>query len=201
MDANVGRLLEKLQKKGLADNTIVVFTSDNGGLTTRGGPTAVVPLRAGKGWCYEGGIRVPLLILYPGMEHAGETCDIPVISMDYYPTLLELAGLELDPDQHRDGSSIMPFLEDPDQEAERTLVWHYPHYHGSDWRPGSAIRDGNWKLIEFYEDNTVELYDLDKDLEEKSDLTEAFPEVAERLRTRLHTVLDEMGARYPVPRQ
>ena len=199
MDANVGRLLEKIEAKGLADNTIIVFTSDNGGLTTRGGPTAVVPLRAGKGWCYEGGIRVPLL-RYPGMEHAGETCHVPVISMDYYPTLLELAGLDPDPDQHRDGMSIVPVLKDPRGEVDRTLAWHYPHYHGSDWRPGGAIRDGDWKLVEFYEDNAVELYDLGKDLEEREDLAATLPDVAERMRAKLHAVLDEMGARYPVPK-
>ena len=201
MDSNVGRLLEKLEKTGLAKKTIVVFTSDNGGLTTRGGPTAVVPLRGGKGWCYEGGIRVPLLIRYPGMEHAGETCDVPVISMDFYPTLLELAGMEPIPEQHRDGTSMVPFLEDPEQAVQRTLLWHYPHYHGSDWRPGAAIRDGNWKLIEFFEDQTVELYDLEQDLGERADLTGTYPEVAERLRIRLHKDLDAMGARYPLPRE
>jgi arylsulfatase A-like enzyme len=200
LDANVGRLLEKLEEAGLADNTIIVFTSDNGGLTSGGGPTAVVPLRAGKGWCYEGGIRVPLLIRYPGMPHAGETCDVPAISMDYYPTLLELAGMDPDPDPHRDGHSLVPYLEDPGWKAERTLLWHYPHYHGSTWRPGSAIRDGNWKLIEFYEDDTVELYDLETDLEERVDLADKFPDIAAALRTRLHEELDKMGARYPVNR-
>ncbi len=202
LDANVGRLLEKLDEQGYADNTIIVFTSDNGGLTTipRGGPTAVVPLRAGKGWCYEGGIRVPLLISYPGMQHAGETCDVPAISMDYYPTLLELAGMDPDPGQHIDGKSIVPFLKDPGKAAHRTMVWHFPHYHGSAWRPGSAIRDGNWKLIEFYEDNIVELYDLENDMEERVDLAEAMPETAEKLRTLLHEELDQMGAHYPQPR-
>jgi arylsulfatase A-like enzyme len=202
MDANVGRLLEKLEEKGQADNTIIVFTSDNGGLTTvpQGGPTAVVPLRAGKGWCYEGGIRVPLLISYPGMQHAGEVCDVPAISMDYYPTLLELAGLEPNPGQHIDGNSIVPYLEDPQGEANRTMVWHFPHYHGSAWKPGSAIRDGNWKLIEFYEDNKVELYDLENDVEERVDLAEELPEMAAKLRTRLHAELDKMGANYPVPK-
>jgi arylsulfatase A-like enzyme len=203
MDANVGRLLEKLEEKGLTEHTIIVFTSDNGGLTSipGGGPTAVVPLRAGKGWCYEGGIRVPLLISYPGMQHAGEICDAPATSMDYYPTLLELAGMDPDPAQHIDGHSIVPYLEDPQREAKRTLVWHFPHYHGSAWRPGSAIRDGNWKLIEFYEDNLVELYDLENDLEERTDLAEAFPDIANKLRARLHEMLDDMGAHYPVPVQ
>ena len=199
LDANVGRLIEKLEEQGFADNTIIVFTSDNGGLTTvpRGGPTAVVPLRAGKGWCYEGGIRVPLLISYPGMQHPGETCDVPAVSMDYYPTLLELAGLDFDPAQHVDGESIVPYLEDPRAKASRTIVWHFPHYHGSAWRPGSAIRDGNWKLIEFYEDKKVELYDLEEDMEERVDLAGAKPEIATKLKTLMHAELDKMGALYP----
>ena len=202
LDANIGRLLDKLEEKGLADNTIVVFTSDNGGLTTipRGGPTAVVPLRAGKGWCYEGGIRVPLIIRYPGMEHGGETCHVPVISMDYYPTLLELAGLDPDPGQHVDGSSLLPYLEDPRGEDDRTLVWHYPHYHGSNWRPGSAIREGSWKLIQFYEGDRVELYDLENDFEEREDLAETLPQKAAGLKTRLREELDKYGANYPVPK-
>ncbi len=201
MDTNVGRLLEKLDEKGLADNTIIVFTSDNGGLTTvpGGGPTAVVPLRAGKGWCYEGGIRVPLIIRYPGLRHGGEACHVPVISMDYYPTLLALAGLDPEPDQHVDGSSLLPYLKNPGTEADRTLVWHYPHYHGSNWRPGSAIREGNWKLIEFYEDGAVELYDLENDFEEMEDLSETLPQKAASLKARLHEMLDDYGANYPVP--
>ena len=198
MDTNVGRLLDKLKESGQLDNTIIVFTSDNGGLTTSNGPTSVLPLRAGKGWCYEGGIRVPLIISYPGMQQSGETCDVPAISMDFYPTLLELAGIDPDPGQHRDGISLLPFLEDPGMEESRTLVWHYPHYHGSRWRPGSAIRENNWKLIEFYEDNTLELYDLETDLEEQNDLSQKYPDIARRLRDLMHRELDEMGARYPV---
>lgn len=202
MDANIGRVIEKLEETGQSGNTIIVFTSDNGGLTTipREAPTAVVPLRAGKGWCYEGGIRVPLLISYPGMRHGGETCDVPAISMDYYPTLLELAGMDPDPGQHMDGKSLLPYLADPQREADRTMVWHYPHYHGSGWRPGSAIREGNWKLIEFYEDSSVELYNLEDDLEERRDLAPSMPDMAARLKALLHEELDGMGAQYPVPK-
>jgi len=200
LDTNVGRLMKKLEDSGKLENTIIVFTSDNGGLTTTGraGPTAVLPLRAGKGWCYEGGIRIPLMISYPGFSQSGETSNIPAISMDLYPTLLELAGLETDYDQHRDGMSLVPYLKDPDKEGDRTLVWHYPHYHGSKWRPGSAIRENNWKLIEFYEDRRVELYDLENDLEEKKDLSQVHPAVATGLKDLMHKELDEMGARYPV---
>jgi arylsulfatase A-like enzyme len=133
------------------------------------------------------------------MQHGGKTCDVPAISMDYYPTLLDLAGLDPDPGQHMDGSSLLPYLEDPQGEASRTMVWHFPHYHGSAWRPGSAIRDGNWKLIEFYEDNSVELYNLENDLEERVDLAASNPDMAARLKALLHKELDGMGAQYPVP--
>lgn len=198
LDTNVGRLLDKLKETGHLDNTIIVFTSDNGGLTTNNGPTSVAPLRAGKGWCYEGGIRVPLMISYPGMSHAGKICKVQAISMDFYPTLLELAGFNPDPEQHRDGMSLVPFLEDPGNEEGRMLVWHYPHYHGSTWRPGSAIRENNWKLIKFYEGDRLELYDLENDLEEQHDLYEKYPGIAIRLRDLMHEELDKMGARYPV---
>jgi len=199
LDTNVGRLLKKLEESDQLDNTIIVVTSDNGGLTTlrRPGPTSVVPLRAGKGWCYEGGIRVPLLVSYPGMPHAGETTDLPVISMDFYPTLLELAGIDQDREQHIDGISLVPYIEDPGKIEERELLWHFPHYHGSAWTPGSAIRENNWKLIEFYESGRLELYDLGKDLEEKHDLSGKHPDIANRLKACLHEGLDEMGAQYP----
>ncbi len=198
LDTNVGRLLAKLRETGKLDNTIIVFTSDNGGLTTGNGPTAVLPLRAGKGWCYEGGIRIPLIISYPGMEEKGEVCRVPAISMDLYPTLLDLAGMEGDPAQHKDGESLLSFLRDPGKDVERTLTWHYPHYHGSHWRPGSAIRKGDWKLIEFYEEDRVELYDLGKDIEESIDLAEQNPGMRDSLKAELHEILDEMGAEYPV---
>ncbi|MFC2115293.1 sulfatase [Bacteroidota bacterium] len=197
LDTNVGRLIDELKESGQLDNTIIVFTSDNGGLTTSNGPTSVIPLRAGKGWCYEGGIRVPLMISFPGSANPGKTCDVPAISMDFYPTLLELAGLVPNPGQHRDGMSLVPFLEDPDKDISRTLVWHFPHYHGSAWRPGSAIREDKWKLIEFYEDNKLELYDLNNDLEEQNDLSSKYPDIADRLSELLHLKLDEMDALYP----
>jgi arylsulfatase A-like enzyme len=108
--------------------------------------------------------------------------------------------MEPDPGQHADGESLVPYLENPHDRAARTIVWHYPHYHGSAWRPGSAIREGNWKLIEFYEENKVELYDLEKDLEERTDLAGERPDLASELQSRLHAELNEMGARYPVPK-
>lgn len=200
MDANVGRLMESLKETGKLENTIVVFTSDNGGLSTtwNGGPTSVLPLRAGKGWCYEGGIRVPLLIKYPGITDPGATCNQPAISMDYYPTLLELSGIGERNELHMDGKSLVPFLTDPEKTGDRMLVWHYPHYHGSAWRPGSAIRYNQWKLVEFYEDQTIELYDLSTDLEERLDISGAYPQLADSLRKQMHHRLQAMDAAYPV---
>ena len=202
MDSNVGRLISKLEETGLLDQTIIIFTSDNGGLSTtqNGGPTSVLPLRAGKGWCYEGGIRVPLMIRYPGMKHQGMVCHQPVISMDFYPTLLELADVGLPVNSKLDGRSLVPFLMNPDSSIERTLVWHYPHYHGSTWRPGSALRSGPWKLVEFYEDQRVELFDLNRDLSESTNLSEELPGLADSLKTEMHRLLDEMGANYPTIR-
>ena len=153
VDTNVGKIIKKLEALELMENTLIVFTSDNGGLSTirKAGPTSVRPLRAGKGWCYEGGIRIPTLIYAPKLAHAGETCSDPIISMDFYPTLLELAGFSQIPNQHLDGSSLVPLLENPKNNLQRSLIWHYPHYHGSMWRPGSAIREGKFKYIYDYE--------------------------------------------------
>ncbi len=199
LDTNVGRLMDKLREIGKEENTIVIFTSDNGGLSTtrNAGPTSVTPLRAGKGWCYEGGIRVPLMIRYPGVAKAGAISEQPATSMDYYPTLLELTGLDLQNELHRDGESLAPYLANPEMVDNRTLVWHYPHYHGSMWRPGSAIRENQWKLVEFYETERVELYDLSRDIEERHDLSGVFPSKADSLRTQMHEILQEMGAQYP----
>lgn len=199
MDENVGRLLRKLNQLQLAENTIIVFTSDNGGLTTRGnqpGPTAVYPLRAGKGWLYEGGIRVPLIIKSPG-QHQGQRIDQPTISMDLYPTVLQLAGLPLLRDQHQDGQSLLPYLQQPAQVDERTLVWHYPHYHGTTWRPGSAIRQGDWKLIEFYEEGKVELYNLAEDEGEKLNLEVEYPDRVEKMKKSMHRYIKTRGGHFP----
>jgi arylsulfatase A-like enzyme len=198
MDENVGRVLDKLEELGKEDNTIIIFTSDNGGLTTKRnyGPTAVMPLRAGKGWCYEGGIRVPLIVKVPWIER-GKESDYPVTSMDYYPTILDLAGIPLKENQHTDGKSFVQYLKEPDKSFDRTLVWHYPHYHGSTWRPGSAIRQNHWKLIEFYEENDIELYNLYKDPGEKNDLSDQYPDKAKSLRNEMHEYIDQRGGKYP----
>jgi arylsulfatase A-like enzyme len=202
MDENVGRLLDAIREQGLQEQTIVIFTSDNGGLSTTssGGPTSVVPLRAGKGWCYEGGIRIPLLIRYPGISDPGKECHQPVISMDLFPTLLELASLDPSEGLELDGRSLTPYLTHPGRIDNRTLIWHYPHYHGSTWRPGSAIRQDDWKLLEFYEDRGVELYDLSSDPQEKNNLAPGNPLMADSLRKELHRELRDLGAKYPARR-
>jgi arylsulfatase A-like enzyme len=202
MDENVGRLLDSLEKRELTDRTVVVFTSDNGGLSTlrRGvGPTANVPLRAGKGWCYEGGIRVPLIISAPGITTPGSICNVPVVSMDIYPTILELAGLPLMPGQHADGLSLAPLLKGQHDFSREALYWHFPHYHGSAWTPGAAVRRGDWKLIEFYEEDAAELYLLGEDLTETRELSHEHPEKAKELLGALRRWQEDIGARMPTP--
>lgn len=201
LDQNVGRLIDSLESLSLMDQTMIIFTSDNGGLSTlanpnRVAPTSVKPLRAGKGWCYEGGIRVPLIIKLPGAA-SGKTIDEPVISTDFYPTALEYAGLAAMPEQHQDGLSLIPLLQGAAKPAREALFWHYPHYHGSGWKGGSAIRVGNWKLIEFYEENTMELYDLSKDLEEQYDLSAENPEKVAALKQKLEAVQVATHAQFP----
>ncbi len=199
LDDQVGRVLDALARDGLAESTIVVFLSDNGGFSTAAeiGPTANAPLRAGKGWLYEGGIRIPLLIRAPGVTAPGATSDAPVITTDLYPTLLALAELSLLPAQHVDGVSLAPLLRGGEPRAARDLFWHYPHYHGSRWRPGSAVRVGDWKLVTFYEDERVELYDLSGDPGELHDRAREQPEKVAELRARLARFVTETGAVIP----
>ena len=148
MDLAIGRVLAALDRNGLAERTVVVFMSDNGGLSTaEGHPTCNLPLRGGKGWLYEGGIREPMIIRAPGVTKAGSTCDTPVTSTDFYPTLLELAGLPLRPQQQVDGMSLVPLLKG-DSLARGPLFWHYPHYGNQGGAPGGVVRDGDWKLID-----------------------------------------------------
>ena len=200
MDQNIGRLMQALEEVGIMDNTLVILTSDNGGLSTITypgwtPPTSIQPLRAGKGWCYEGGIRVPLIIKAPGLEAAEQTA--PVISMDLYPTILELAGLQSRPTQHIDGISLKDLLYKNKLLDRKEIFWHYPHYHSSGWTPGAAIRSEQWKLIEFYELAETELYDLDNDPGETSNLAEEYPDIVKELLSKLHTLQDGTAAKYP----
>lgn len=200
MDENVGRVLHALERLGLAEDTVVIFMSDNGGLSTsEGSPTSNVPFRAGKGWLYEGGIREPMIIQWPGVTRPGSTCSVPVISTDFYPTILEMADLPLRPEQHKDGVSLVPLLRGGNTLPRKALYWHYPHYSNQGGTPTGAVRAGKWKLIEFFEDGHVELYDLARDLPEAHDLSAAFPDKAAELRRLLHAWREEVGALMPAP--
>ena len=205
MDENIGRLWRTLERLNLAENTVFIITSDNGGLSTlgpqRAAPTANSPLRAGKGWCYEGGIRVPLVILAPGLVNAGFVSEVPVISNDLYPTVLELAVGDHTGQKALDGMSLVPILEGSTSLGREALHWHFPHYHGSMWAPGAAIRKGDWKLIEFYEEDRAELYNLGQDPGERNDLAGQFPERTEELRSDLRNWQQSVDAQMPVWRE
>jgi arylsulfatase A-like enzyme len=198
LDEGVGRLLSTLDAEGVADQTIIVFTSDNGGLMEPGASTVNAPLRVGKGSAYEGGVRVPLLVRWPGVTPAGSVCHEPVMSIDFFPTYLEAAGVA-----HRegiDGRSLVPLLHDPAARLDRALLyWHYPHYHPGGATPYGAIRARDWKLIEFYEDDHVELYNLADDLGETRDLARSMPDKAAALRRQLHDWRQSVAAQMPTP--
>ena len=199
VDQAVGKVLAALERLGLSEQTVVIFMSDNGGLSTsEGHPTSNVPLRAGKGWPYEGGIREPMIMRVPGLSKPGSVCDEPVISTDFYPTILELAGLGAMPQQHVDGVSLVPLLEGRSI-PDRALFWHYPHYGNQGGAPAGAVREGNWKLIEWYETGRIELFDLSTDLGEGNNLATKFPEKAKQLREKLRRWCRSVGAKMPSP--
>lgn len=199
MDRNVGRLVQALKKRGLDENTWIIFTSDNGGLSTltrKNAPTSNGPLRAGKGWCYEGGIRVPLIISGPGITSPGRTTDQPAVSMDFFTTALNLAGIEHHPN---DGINLVPLLTGEKATGRETLFWHFPHYHGSAWKPGSALRQGDWKLVVHYESNRTELFNLADDPGEKTNLAENMPGKTTEIKELLDKKLSETNAKFPQP--
>lgn len=204
MDTQVGRLLRKLDQVGIADNTIFVFTSDNGGLSSaEGSPTANLPLRGGKGWLYEGGIRVPFIIKMPNSNANTTIFNQPVVSTDLYPTLLSAANLQFQPQQHLDGIDLTQFTDSDDRSnlTQRPIYFHYPHYSNQGGFPGAAIRQGDWKLIERFENGSFQLYNLAEDIGEKTDLSEAMPDKANELRTKLHQWYLDTDARFLNPRE
>lgn len=203
MDENVGRILNCLKRLDLENDTIVIFFSDNGGLSTGSGPmspTSNSPLRAGKGWVYEGGIRVPLIIKLPGQVKNGVTIDVPIVSTDLYPTVLDLASLPLRPEQHVDGVSLKPLLCGDAATLDREAIYfHYPHYHPiNTMGPAGAVRMGDYKLVERFEDMSVELYNLRDDIGESKDLSTKMPELAERMKNALHDWRKQSGAVMPI---
>ncbi len=200
MDAAIGRVLAALQQSDIAERTVVVFTSDNGGLSTsEGHPTSNLPLRGGKGWPYEGGIRTPWIIRAPGVAKPGSVCETPVITTDLYPTLLELAGLPQAPEQHRDGESLVPLLKGSDLPRVAPLFWHYPHYGNQGGAPCGAVRDGDWKLIEWYEDGSLELFNRANDRSEQNNLITENPAKARELHARLVAWRADVQAVMPTP--
>jgi len=201
MDQAVGVVLAKLEELKIADRTIVIFMSDNGGLSTsEGWPTSNLPLRAGKGWLYEGGIREPMIIRAPGLAKPRSQCDSPVISTDFYPTILALVGLPLKPEQHLDGRSLVPLLRGEAIEP-RPLFWHYPHYGNQGGSPAGAIRVGDWKLIEWYEDGRRELFNIGNDLGERRDLATENPSKVRELASQLEAWRRAVDAKMPTLNQ
>ena len=201
-DECVGRILDKLDVLGLRENTIVVFMSDNGGLATaEGSPTSNLPFRAGKGWNYEGGLRAPLIVRYPKSVMPGTVCDVPVISTDFYPTLLDMTGTPEQPQQHIDGISFAPLLRGEAKDLPpRNLFWHYPHYSNQGGFPSSAIRSGDYKLIQRLEDGRAHLFNVKEDLGERNDLAAKMPEKAAELQKLLFDWYKETDARFLEPK-
>lgn len=187
-DDSLGKIVAKLEELGLRENTVILFASDNGGLQE---VTRNVPLREGKGFLYEGGIRTPFIVSWLGRIPGGRISEEPVTGADIYPTVAELAGDAAKPGK-TDGRSLAALLLDPDSEqAERSLYWYYPHYSPQARRPGAAVRRGRYKLIEHYDPSTVELYDLEADISETRDLSASQPELAAELRADLQRWVDD----------
>jgi arylsulfatase A-like enzyme len=200
LDDTVGRLLAKLDELKLVENTIVVFTSDNGGLHVPEGPhpkiTHNTPYRAGKGYVYEGGLRIPLIVRWPGRIPAGKVVDDPVVNTGWIPTLLELAGQPVP--RGLDGTSFAAGLKGGDWPKSR-LFWHFPHYNNQGGRPTGAVRDGNWLLVAFYDEDKNELYNLGDDMSQKQDLAAKHPQRVTELRTTLETWCRENNAQTNKP--
>lgn len=200
MDRAVGKVLDTLDRLNLDDNTFVLFTADNGGLATaEGHPTSNLPLRAGKGWLYEGGIRVPTIVRYPELTKRGSSSDAPVIGIDFVPTMLEIAGIAPSDRPPVDGQSIVKLLRGEAMKRESPLFWDYPHYGNQGGSPASAVRDERWKLIHWRESDTYELYDLKADIGETTDLAPTHPAEVERLARLLTSWRESVGAERPSP--
>ncbi len=196
-DEAVGYVLMSLDKLGLEKNTIVIFTSDNGGVVSGDAyATSNLPLRGGKGTQFEGGIREPYFIKVPGLTQGNQTCDVPVTGTDFYPTLLDLIDQPLLPAEHSDGVSLLPLLKGGTLD-ERALIWHYPHYGNQGGAPSSIIRRGNWKLIHYYEDGHDELFNLSQEPAESENLVMNHSEKAAELREELFAYLKKVEAKFP----
>ena len=198
MDDAVGIVLEALEANGIADNTIIVFTSDNGGVASGDHyATSNLPLRGGKGYQWEGGIRTPYLIKVPWLDVEGTKSNVPVIGTDFYPTLLDLAKIPLLPEQHIDGVSLKPLLEGDSLKLDRPLYWHYPHYGNQGGSPASIIQQNDWKYIYFWEDGKEALFKLPSEEHDRLNKIKEAPETARRMRIKLMSWLKEVNAKIP----
>jgi arylsulfatase A-like enzyme len=199
MDLAVGKVADALDRLGLAENTAVFFMSDNGGLSTsEGSPTSNLPLRGGKGWMYEGGIREPMFVVWPGRAKPGSQCSVPVTSTDFYPTILAMTGRPLEAEQHVDGRSLVPLLDGGAAIERDAIYWHYPHYGNQGGSPASAVRAGDWKLIEWFEDGgRLELFNLKEDIGEQKNLAETNAAKTKALHAKLQAWRNGVGARLP----
>jgi arylsulfatase A-like enzyme len=196
MDESVGRIMRKLDDLKLADNTFLIFTSDNGGYNQA---TSQPPLRGAKSDAYEGGIRVPLIVRWPGVIKAGPVSETPVSSIDFFPTCCEAAGIKREAKQQLDGVSLLPLLRQTSNLDRDALFWHYPHYNDRT-TPHGIVRQGDFKLIEYYEDGRLELYNLKADIGEKDNLAASMPDKARGLRQILANWRKQVGAQMPVPK-
>ncbi|MDG2220586.1 MAG: sulfatase [Rubripirellula sp.] len=194
MDQAVGKVIDQLDRSGVAENTIVIFTGDNGGLSTsEGSPTSNLPLRGGKGWVYEGGIREPWIIRYPDVTKPGSVNSQPICSIDVLPTVAAAAGIQF---KHQvDGVNLLPALQGESLDRS-ALFWHYPHYSNQGGFPGGAIRVGSFKLVERYEDGRVHLYNLRDDIGEQADLADKHPEMVREMRNQLHDWYKDVDAKF-----
>ena len=197
VDDSLGRIMATLSELGLSDDTLIVFTSDNGGLDRNGNPTENAPLKSGKGFAPEGGIRVPWIVCWPGVTKAGVTSDEPVTSVDLFPTLASAVGINT-ADMTLDGADLTPVLKGGSL-AKRSLYWHFPHYrHRAGNDPYSVIRKGDFKLVRFYDPQKSELYHLDRDLTEASDIADKKPAKVRQMTRELDKHLKEIGAKIPI---
>jgi arylsulfatase A-like enzyme len=214
-DESLAKIRTKLNELGLERNTIIIFTSDNGGMASSNGYRGInhpreklnarfassnLPLRGAKGWNYEGGIRVPLIVHWPGKVQPNSTSHAVVTGTDYYPTLLDMLNLPSLPDQHVDGRSFLSALKG--QTYDRgPIYWHFPHYSNHGFQsPGGAIRSGRYKLLEYYENGTVQLFDLENDIGERNDLAKSQPQITQQMKQMLHDWREEVDAKMPYPK-